>query len=100
MAKSSKRIEIVSLVVNCYEHSFLKRFNAGVTTGTKTKSTEAVRGQDAIVLPNQIRFNPPLTEYTYHQARLLYHTYNHGAGARPETKVYNWKFSGIHLLST
>ena len=86
-------------MVNSYEHSFLKKWNADVTdAGTKVMSSEAAMGQDKITIPKQIRFNPPLTKYSYHQARILYHMYNHGAGARPEVKHYKWKFSGINLL--
>ena len=87
--------------MNCYEFSFLKKWNADVAVGgTKAKSSGRAIGHDNIIVPNQIRFNPPLTKYSYHQARLLYHMYSHGAGARPETKIYNWKFSGINLLYT
>ena len=82
------------MLVNCYEYSFLKKWNADVTDGgAKVMSTEAAKGQDKISIPNQIRFNPPLTKYSYHQARILYHMYNHGGGARPEVKHYRWKFS-------
>ena len=96
-AESRKeRLKILSFIVNEYKYPFIRQFNAEYTVFYRQQVADVEVDKYStinLMIPPEVKFNPPVTEKTWHKARLLYAQFGYGGGNVPETKIRRWKFS-------